>query len=119
MSTTPNLPTIKDVDFSGERVLLRVDFNVPLDDEQNITDDTRIQAAIPTIQYLLEQGASLVICSHLGRPKGAVVPSLSLEVVARHLQGLLDKDVVFVPDTIGQQAQNAAKALQPWRYSID
>lgn len=113
MSTTPNLPTIKDVDFSGERVLLRVDFNVPLDDEQNITDDTRIQAAIPTIQYLLEQGASLVICSHLGRPKGAVVPSLSLEVVARHLQGLLDKDVVFVPDTIGQQAQNAAKALQP------
>ena len=113
MSIPPNLPTIKDIDFSGERVLLRVDFNVPLDADQNITDDTRIKAAIPTIEHLLEQGASLVICSHLGRPKGSVVPTLSLEVVARHLQMLLDKDVFFVPDIIGSQALTAAQALQP------
>jgi phosphoglycerate kinase len=113
MSTTPNLPTIKDIDFSGERVLLRVDFNVPLDEEQNITDDTRIRAALPTIQHLLDQGASLVICSHLGRPKGTIVPQLSLEIVARHLQTLLERDILFVPDTIGKQAKTAAEALQP------
>jgi len=93
-------------------VLLRVDFNVPMKDGA-IEDDTRIQAAVPTIQFLLDREASIVICSHLGRPKGRVVEELSLRPIAAHLEQLVGKPVGFVPQTVGQDAERAAQALKP------
>ncbi len=98
--------------LQGKRVLLRVDYNVSLKDGI-ITDDTRIQASLPTVRHILEQGASLVLCSHLGRPKGKVVPELSLGPVAQHLSGLLGQKVHFAPDCIGDAALAQAKALKP------
>ena len=80
-----NKVTIKDLDVDGKKVLLRADFNVPLDDKRNITDKTRIVAELPTIKYLLDHNAKLIICSHLGRPKGEVKPELSLAPVAKEL----------------------------------
>ncbi len=100
------------LDLRNKTVLVRVDFNVPFSDGA-IADDTRIRAAIPTIQYLLERDAAIILCSHLGRPKGAVVPALSLRPVAGHLQTLLDAPVGFVDDCVGPSALAAAKALQP------
>ena len=105
--------TVKDVSWAGKRVLVRCDFNVPLDDAGNITDDTRIQAALPTIKYLLENGAALVLCSHLGRPKGEVVKSLRLTQVAARLSKLLGQDVVKLDDCVGPEVEAAAKALKP------
>ena len=84
------MKTIKDIDISNKRVFIRVDFNVPLDDSQNITDDSRIRAALPTIVYARDQGARLVIASHLGRPKGKPVKEFSLAPVAVRLAELLD-----------------------------
>jgi phosphoglycerate kinase len=107
-----NKKTIRDVDVHGKRVLVRVDFNVPIKDGQ-VGDDTRMRAALPTLNYLLEKGASLVICSHLGRPKGTVDPKYSLLPVADHLSELLDKPVQFAEDCIGAQTESAAEALQP------
>jgi len=104
--------TIRDIDLKGKRALVRVDFNVPLKDGV-ITDDTRIRAALPTIQYLVEQGASCVLCSHLGRPKGKPSPELSLQPVAARLSELIGKPVAFAADTIGPQAHAAAEKLQP------
>lgn len=89
-----NKKTIKDIDVAGKRVLVRVDFNVPLKNGE-ITDETRIQAALPTIQYLLNQNAKVVLCSHLGRPKGEFKPEFSLAPVARRLQGLLANKVTL------------------------
>ena len=83
--------TLKDIDVAGKRVLVRVDFNVPLDEDQQISDETRIQAALPGINYLLEQGAAVVLMSHLGRPKGKRVEAMSLAPVARRLGQLLDR----------------------------
>jgi phosphoglycerate kinase len=107
-----NKKTIRDVDVSGKRVLMRVDFNVPLKDGQ-ITDDTRIRAALPTIHYVLERGGSLVLMSHLGRPKGKVVPALSLQPVAVRLGELLGKVVRIAPDCVGPEVEAMAAAIKP------
>jgi phosphoglycerate kinase len=113
-----NKKTIKDLDFKGKRVLVRVDFNVPLK-EGKVKDDTRIRAALPTIQYLLDQGAAVMLCSHLGRPKGSPAPEFSLQPVAAHLSGLLpDIQVTFCPECVGPQAEAAAKALQPGQILV-
>lgn len=105
--------TIRDIDWQGKRALVRVDFNVPQDDSGAITDDARIQAALPTLNYLLEKGASLVLMSHLGRPKGGPDPKYTLRPVAEHLAGLLGRPVQFVGETVGPDAEAAAQALQP------
>ena len=95
------MKTLRDVNLSGKRVLIRVDFNVPLDDNQKITDDTRIRFVVPTLKYAIENKAKLIIASHLGRPKGKVVPKMSLTPVAECLSGYLGKDVKMAPDCIG------------------
>lgn len=103
--------TIRDIDAQGKKVLVRVDFNVPMKDGQ-ITDDTRIRAALPTIQYLLEHGAAVILCSHLGRPKGGPEAKYSLAPVAVYLGTLLKKEVVFASDCVGQPAEVAASKLK-------
>ena len=106
--------TIKDVSLTGKRVLLRVDFNVPLDQESGrITDDTRIRESLQTIRYCLKQGASIVLMSHLGRPDGKRVPSLSLAPVAARLEELLKQPVAFLPDCVGPDVEARVKALKP------
>lgn len=105
--------TVRDLDVAGKKVLVRVDFNVPLNDKGEITDDTRITASLPTIQYLLEQKAAVILMSHLGRPKGQVKPELSLAPVAKHLGKLLGKKILFAPDCVGEAAQAAASKLKP------
>ena len=104
--------TVRDLDVAGKKVLVRVDFNVPLNDKGEITDDTRITASLPTIKYLLEQKAAVILMAHLGRPKGQVKPELSLAPVAKHLGKLLGKKILFAPDCIGEAAQAAASKLK-------
>ena len=111
-----NKKTVRDVDLKGKRVLMRADFNVPLKDGV-ITDDTRIQAALPTIKYILEQGASLILMSHLGRPKGKT-PELTLKPVAEHLSELLGQKVTMAPDTIGDAVKALADAMQPGEVMV-
>ncbi len=108
-----NKKTIRDIQVAGKRVLVRVDFNVPLDAELHITDDTRIKAALPTIQYLLDQGAAVILMSHLGRPKGQVVDSMRLTPVAKRLSELLGRPVQMAADCVGPEVEALAKALQP------
>ena len=103
--------TIRDVNWEGKRALVRVDFNVPLEDGR-ITDDTRVRAALPTIQYLLDHGAAVVLMSHLGRPKKKVVEGLRLAPVAAHLGQLLGRTVKTAPTTTGPEAEAAAQALK-------
>ena len=103
--------TIRDIDVQGKKVLVRVDFNVPLKDGV-VGDDTRIRAAVPTIKYLLENGAAVILCSHLGRPKGGPEAKYSLSPVAEHLAGLLGQKVMFAEDCIGPKAEEAAAALK-------
>jgi phosphoglycerate kinase len=105
--------TVRDIDVRGKRALERVDFNVPQDDSGAITDDTRIRASLPTIQYLLDQGASVVLMSHLGRPKGQVNFKYSLRPVAERLSELLGRPVALAPDCVGPQVEALAKALKP------
>ena len=105
--------TVRDLDVAGKKVLVRVDFNVPLNDKGEITDDTRITASLPTIQYLLEQKAAVILMAHLGRPKGQVKPELSLAPVAKHLGKLMGKKILFAPDCVGEAAQAAASKLKP------
>lgn len=105
--------TVRDLYVAGKKVLVRVDFNVPLNDKGEITDDTRITASLPTIQYLLEQKAAVILMAHLGRPKGQVKPELSLAPVAKHLGKLLGKKILFAPDCVGEAAQAAASKLKP------
>ena len=107
-----NKKTIKDINVKGKKVLLRVDFNVPVIDGK-ITDDNRIVEAVPTIKYLLEQGASVIAMSHLGRPDGQVVDKYSLKVVAPRLAELLGQDVIMAKDVIGKDAKAKASALKP------
>ena len=108
-----NKKTIRDIDAGGKRVLVRVDFNAPLDAEQHITDDTRIVAALPTIRYLRNQGATVILMSHLGRPDGKVVEQLRLTPIAQHLSELLGKSVQMATDCIGPEVEAQAIALQP------
>ncbi len=105
--------TVRDVDFSGKRALVRVDFNVPLNEAGEISDDTRIRAALPTLRYLLDAGASLVVMSHLGRPKGQVVESLRLTPVGRRLQELLGVEVKKLDEVVGPRVENACGDLAP------
>ena len=105
------------VDIQGKRVLMRVDYNVPLDDGV-ITDDNRIRASLPTINYILDKGASLVLCSHLGKPKGKKKPKLSLKPVAERLQELLDRDVIMAPDCIGEEVFALAQNLKPGQVML-
>ena len=104
---------LEDLNLRGRRCLIRVDFNVPLDDQGAITDDTRIRAALPTIRYVLDAGAGVVLMSHLGRPKGKVVPGMSLKPVADRLAELLETPVLFATDTVGDSARTMAAALEP------
>ncbi len=107
-----NKKTVRDVDLKGKRVLMRVDFNVPMQDGV-VTDDKRIRAALPTIQYVLDQGASLLLMSHLGRPKGGPDPEFSLKAAAEALSKLLGKPVQMAPDTVGPEVEKLAAALKP------
>jgi len=110
----PKFKTIRDLDLAGKRVLMRVDFNVPQDKTTGaITNNQRIAAALPTIRYALEKGASVVLASHLGRPDGKVIEKFSLKPVAAELEKLLGKPVAFAGDCVGPVAEKAAAALQP------
>ena len=114
-----NKKTVKDIDVAGKKVLLRCDFNVPQDKATGaITDDKRIRAALPTIQYLLEQNAAVIACSHLGKPKGEWKESLTLAPVAKRLSELLGKDVIFAKDIVGEDAKAKAAALQPGQIML-
>jgi phosphoglycerate kinase len=105
--------TIRDIEVSGKRVLVRVDFNVPLDDRTgNITDDSRIRATLPTIDYLIDHGAKVILCSHLGRPGGRVVDKLSLAVVARRLSQVLRQPVAVAKDCIGPEIEKTVASLE-------
>lgn len=105
--------TIRDIEWQGKKALVRVDFNVPQDDAGRITDDARIRAALPTINYLLEQGAAVILMSHLGRPKGGPDPKYSMKVTADYLATLIDAPVKSVDAVTGPKAEAAAQALQP------
>ena len=107
-----NKKTVKDIDLKGKKVFVRCDFNVPMDEKQNITDNTRIVAALPTIKYLLEQDCKIILASHLGRPKGEVKPEFSLKPVAKELSRLLGKEVIMAKDVIGEDATNKAENLK-------
>ena len=104
--------SIRDLDLAGKKVFIRVDFNVPLDDQKQITEDTRIREALPTIQYAVENNAVVVLASHLGRPKGERKPEFSLAPVAKRLSELLGKDVTFLDDCIGETVKNALNAAK-------
>ena len=111
--------TVTDIDVKGKKVLCRCDFNVPQDKKTGaITDDKRIRAALPTLQYLLDQGAAVIACSHLGKPKGEVKPELSLAPVAKRLEELLGKSVIFASDVVGEDAKAKAAALQPGQIML-
>lgn len=109
-----NKLTIEDIEVSGKRVLVRCDFNVPLDENGNITDENRIVGALPTIKYLVDKGAKVILCSHMGKPKGEPVPSLSLAPVAKSLSEKLGKEVIFAADdnVVGENAKKAVSEMK-------
>ena len=107
-----NKKTVRDIDLKDKKVLVRCDFNVPMDENKNITDNRRIVAAIPTINYLLEQNCKVVLCSHLGRPKGEFKPEYSLAPVAKELSKVLGKEVIMAKDVIGEDAKTKATNLK-------
>ncbi|MBI2858263.1 MAG: phosphoglycerate kinase, partial [Chloroflexi bacterium] len=104
--------SVADIDVRGKRVLVRVDFNVPQDKAGNITDDTRIRASLPTIDYLVERRAKVVLCSHLGRPDGKVVDKMRMKPVAERLSHLIGRPVITVSDCVGPEAQQASGGLK-------
>lgn len=108
-----NKLSIKDVDVNGKKVFVRVDFNVPMDENQNITNDKRIRATLPTLNYLLEHNAAVILACHVGRPKGKRVPELSVKPIVKRLSELLGKEVKYASDCVGAPAQEAAAALKP------
>ncbi|RJP39885.1 MAG: phosphoglycerate kinase [Desulfobacteraceae bacterium] len=107
------MKSVREMDVTEKKVLVRVDFNVPLDEQRNITDDTRIQAVLPTLKYLLEHNGALILMSHMGRPKGAPAAKYSLAPVAARLGQLLEKEVVMAPDCIGPEVKQMADSLSP------
>jgi phosphoglycerate kinase len=107
------MKSVTDLDVKGKLVFLRVDFNVPLDEKGAIRDDTRIRASLPTIRYLLDHGARLVIASHLGRPKGKVDPKMSLKPAAQRLAELVPNNIIMAPDVVGEEVARLKKALKP------
>ena len=107
-----SLADLTDSDLKGKRVFMRVDFNVPLDTDRNITSDNRIKAAIPSIKYIIEKGGKLILASHLGRPKGEKKPEFSLDVCAKKLAELIGKDVKFVNDCVGPQVKTAVDSMK-------
>ncbi len=110
---TMAIKTVKDVDVQGKRVIVRCDFNVPLDADKNITDDKRVVESLPTIRYLLDRNAKVILMSHLGRPKGKPNPDFSLAPVAKNLSGHLGKDVKLAPDSVGPEVEKMVSAMQP------
>jgi 3-phosphoglycerate kinase len=106
-----NKKSIKDIDVKGKRILMRVDFNVPLDKQQNVTDDNRIRAALPTIKYVLNKNAKLILMSHLGRPKGEVKPEYSLSPAALTLSKLINRPVKMLGDCIGEEVKDAVSQM--------
>src|SRR3972149_9995252 len=107
-----NKITIEDLDLRGKRVFIRADFNVPLDDNLMVTDDRRIRSTLPTINYAIDEGARVIISSHLGRPKGKRDPRFSLAPVAKRLQRLLNKEVLFAPDCVGSQVESIVAKMR-------
>jgi len=106
------MKTIRDLDIAGKRVLIRVDFNVPMDEAGNITDDLRIRTVMPTVHYALEQKARVILCSHMGRPKGERVGKFSLAPVARYLSEILGQTVKLAPDCIGSETDAMVAAME-------
>ncbi|MBI5050606.1 MAG: phosphoglycerate kinase [Nitrospirae bacterium] len=107
-----NKLTITDLDIKGKRLFIRADFNVPLDEDLNITDDRRVRSTLPTINYAIDEGAKIILTSHLGRPKGKVDKRYSLAPVAKRLQRLLRKEVLFLPDCIGPDVEDSVSKMQ-------
>jgi len=108
-----NKKSIRDIDVNGKKVFIRVDFNVPMDENQNITNDKRIRATLPTLNYLLENNAAIILACHVGRPKGQRVPELSVKPIVARLSELLGKEVKYVEDCVGEAASKAAADLKP------
>ena len=104
---------LEDLTLSGKRVIIRADFNVPLDDSLQITDDTRIRSTLPTINHVVDEGAKVILCSHLGRPNGKFDPKFSLAPIAKRLQRLLGKEVIFAPDCIGPAVEGLVARMKP------
>src|SRR5215470_19777592 len=105
--------TLDALPVQGKRILVRVDYNVPLNEQGVITDDTRIRETLPTLTYLLDKGAALILCAHLGRPKGKPNPAYSLQPVAKRLESLLRRPVQMAPDCVGEKVEEMARAMKP------
>ncbi|OLC81074.1 MAG: phosphoglycerate kinase, partial [Nitrospirae bacterium 13_1_40CM_3_62_11] len=105
--------TIDETDLRNKRVIIRADFNVPLDHDHQITDDTRIRSTLPTINRAVDEGAKVILCSHLGRPNGKPDPRYSLAPIARRLQRLLGKEVLFAPDCVGPEVEKLVARMKP------
>ena len=107
-----NKKSVTDVDVNGKRVLIRCELNAPQDEHGNVTDATRIVTAVPTVKYLAENGAKVIIITHLGRPKGKVVPSLTIAPIAKEMEKYLGRPIKYVPDIVGEQAKKAVAELK-------